>query len=346
MIYTKKPIIGITMGDPAGIGPEIVVKSLSKKEIYEICQPVVIGDKNVMHKALDIAKKDLKINYLKSLKERKAEFGVIDVFGFDRKGLEKIKFGHISPAAGKAAGDCIKIVIELAMKKHLDATVTAPIHKKSLNLGGYNYPGHTEFYAVSTNTKKYNMLLAHGKLRVIHVTTHVSLKEACGLITKERILDTIKQAKNACILFGIKEPKIAVLGLNPHASDDGLFGDEEKKSILPAVEEARALGMNVEGPLSPDATFPKAIGGKYDIVTVMYHDQGHIPLKLLGFVWNEKRQDWDEVGGVNITLGLPIIRTAVDHGVAFGKAGKGIASAESMLEAIRIAVQIANNRGR
>lgn len=339
-----KPIIGITMGDPAGIGPEIIVKALSKKEVYDICDPVIIGDRNVMSKALEIAKKDLRINYIDSIQKRKSQFRIIDVFGLNRKSLAKIKHGEINPEAGRAAGDCIKMAVNLAMKKKVDATVTAPIHKKSLNLGGYPYPGHTEFYASLTNTKKYNMLLAHNRLRVIHVTTHVSIREACDQITKERVFDTIIQARNACRLFGVKEPHIAVLGLNPHAGDDGLFGDEEKNLILPAVIEARHMGLNVDGPLSPDTTFPMAVGGRYDIVVAMYHDQGHIPLKLLGFNWNEKTQEWDEISGVNITLGLPIIRVSVDHGVAFGKAGKGIASPKSMLEAIGISVQMANNR--
>lgn len=341
----RKPIIGISMGDPAGIGPEIIIKSLSHREIYDICNPIVIGDKNVVLRALDIAKKDLKVNYIKSISARKSEFGTIDIIGLDRPCLSKVKHGQIDAKAGKAAGDCIKLAIKLALAKKIDATVTAPIHKKSLNLGGYNYPGHTEFYACLTKTKNYNMLLAHDKLKVIHVTTHVSLREACNMITKERVLNAIKSAKMACCqLFGIKNPRIAVLGLNPHASDEGLFGDEEEKAIMPAIEEARNSGLNVEGPLSPDVTFSKAVGGKYDIVVAMYHDQGHIPLKLLGFHWNEKRQDWEEVSGVNITLGLPIIRVSVDHGVAFGKAGKGIASPKSMLEAINIAVQIANQR--
>ena len=337
----RRPIIGITMGDPAGIGPEIIVKSLSNKEIYEMCEPLVIGDKNVILRALDIAKKDLKINYITSLNNRQSKFDTIDVFGLNRPSLSKIKHGEINPLAGKAAGDCIKIAIKLALKKKIDAMVTAPIHKKSLNLGGYHYPGHTEFCVLATKTKKYNMLLIHGKLKVIHVTTHVPLGKVSSLITKNRVLDTIRLANDACRLFGIRYPRIAVLGFNPHAGDDGLFGSEEEEAILPAIAEAQALGLNVDGPLVPDTTFAKAIGGKYDIVVAMYHDQGHIPLKLLGFSWNEKRQDWDAISGVNVTLGLPIIRTSVDHGVAFGKAGKGVASPKSLLEAIGIAVQLA-----
>lgn len=345
-IRKKVPIIGITMGDPAGIGPEIVIKSLSRKEIYDICEPVVIGDKNIMLKALEIARKDLEINYINSTANRKAEFGIVDVFGINRRNLIRIKHGEISLEAGKAAGDCIKIAIDLAMENKIDAIVTAPIHKKSLNLGGYNYPGHTEFFASQTNTERYNMLLMYDRLKIIHVTTHVSLKKACEMITKERVLQTIRSANSACQLFGTKKPRIGILGLNPHAGDDGLFGAEEKESILPAVEEAKGDGLNVEGPLPPDTTFSKAIGGKYDIIVVMYHDQGHIPLKLLGFRWNEKRQDWEDISGVNVTLGLPVIRVSVDHGVAFGKAGKGIASPKSILEAINVGVQIANNNRR
>jgi 4-hydroxythreonine-4-phosphate dehydrogenase len=343
MKHTKsKPIIGITMGDPAGIGPEIVVKALSHKEVYQACVPVVIGDKGVMTRALGIAKKDLKIHVIDSLARRRSEFGVIDVYGFNRQGLARVVYGKVSAAAGKAAGDCIKLVIKLALAKKIDATVTAPIHKHSLNLGGYRYPGHTEFYADVTRAEHYNMLLVHDNLRVIHVTTHVSLRDACSLISRDNVYSAITQAFAACNrLFGILRPRIAVLGLNPHAGDDGLFGNEERDKIAPAIKNARALGMDVEGPLPPDTAFSKAAGGRYDIVVAMYHDQGHIPLKLLGFKWNEKVGDWDQVAGVNITLGLPIVRVSVDHGVAFGKAGKGIASPSSLLEAIFTAASIA-----
>lgn len=338
IIDKRKPLIGITMGDPAGIGPEIIVKSLCREEVYNICNPIVIGDKFVMSRALDVAKKDLKINHIDFIRDRKSQFGIIDIFGLKKPELAEIKYGQINAKAGKAAGDCIKLAIRLALDKEIDAAVTAPIHKKSLMLGGYNYPGHTEFFAALTKTKKHNMLLSHDKLKVIHVTTHVSLKEACRLITKERVFETIVLANEACQMFGIENPRIAVLGLNPHAGDDGLFGNEEGEIILPAIREAKDCGLNVEGPLSPDATFPKAIGGKYDIVVAMYHDQGHIPIKLLGFHWNAKIQNWEDISGVNVTLGLPIIRVSVDHGVAFAKAGKGIASPRSMLEAINLGV--------
>ena len=333
------------MGDPAGIGPEIVVKALGHKEVYQVCDPVVIGDRQVMTRALDIAKKDLKINFIRSLAGRRAEFGIIDVHGFDRAGLSRLKHGRVHAAAGKAAGDCIRLVIDLALAKKVDATVNAPIHKQSLNLGGYDYPGHTELYADRTGTKRYNMLLVHDNLRVIHVTTHVPLRDACELITRDNVLSAITQADTACTcLFGIRKPRIAVLGLNPHAGDAGLFGNEERDAIYPAVAKAKKRGLDVEGPLPPDTAFPQAVGGKYDIVVAMYHDQGHIPLKLLGFKWSQKRGGWDEIAGVNITLGLPIIRVSVDHGVAFGKAGKGTASPKSLLEAIFTAAQIARHK--
>ena len=188
------------------------------------------------------------------------------------------------------------------------------------------------------------MLLAHGNLRVIHVTTHVSLRDACDLVRKDRIVAVIRLAHDACRSLGIERPRIGVAGLNPHSSDGGLFGSEEAEEIAPAVEEARGAGINAEGPLPPDTLFPKARGGAYDICVAMYHDQGHIPLKLLGFVWDEGKGAWQSVSGVNITLGLPIIRVSVDHGTAFGKAGKGIASPESLLEAIRYASKLASGR--
>jgi 4-hydroxythreonine-4-phosphate dehydrogenase len=246
--------------------------------------------------------------------------------------------------AGKAAFDAVKKVIELAMANDIDATVTGPLNKESLNLAGYHYTGHTEIYADFTKTKDYTMMLAEGKLRVVHVSTHVSLRQACDNVKKERVYAVIKLAYNAMRDFGIENPRIGVAGLNPHASDGGLFGCEEADEIVPAIEKARGEGIIVDGPVPPDTLFSKALGGQYDIVVAMYHDQGHIPLKIVGFTWNEIEKKWNSVSGVNITLGLPIIRTSVDHGTAFGKAGKGTATEESLVNAIDYAIKFAYQR--
>ena len=245
--------------------------------------------------------------------------------------------------AGNAAFEAVKKVIHFAMEKKIDATVTGPINKEAIHAAGHFFSGHTEIYAHYTGTKKYAMMLIEGNLRVVHVTTHVSMRQACDLIKKDRVMDVIQLADNACRKLGILNPKIGVAGLNPHASDGGLFGREEEKEITPAIREAKRNGIDVDGPISGDTLFSKARGGQYDIVIAMYHDQGHIPLKLLGFNWNEQLKKWDSVKGTNITLGLPIVRVSVDHGTAFDQAGNGTANEESLLNAIEHASMIALN---
>lgn len=339
-----KPKVAITLGDPAGIGPEIVVKALVLKEIYNICSPVVIGDSSVVKEALRITLKDLGINSVSSINECRFEHGIIDVFDLKNIDVKKIEYGKISPECGRASGEYIREAIRLALAGEVDATATAPIHKESMNKGGFNYQGHTEFYAALTGTQKYSMMLVHDNLRVVHVSTHVSLKEACQAVEKNRIYEVIRIAHDACRSLGIKNPHIGVPGLNPHAGEGGLMGDEEEREIKPAIERAKKEGLNVEGPVSPDSLYQKVRGGFYDIGLAMYHDQGHIPLKMVGFEWDTKRRNWKSVCGVNVTLGLPIVRTSVDHGVAFGKAGKGIASPDSMIQAIKVAVQMANSK--
>jgi len=340
----KKPIIGITMGDPSGIGPEIIAKALFRPEIYEICRPIVIGDAKVMLQIIDIIKKDLKINVVNKVSDAKFKYGIIDVYDLNNIDIDKLIFGKVSEMCGRAAGEYIEKTIEFASKGIVDATVTAPIHKEAFKLGGYGnkYPGHTEMYAALTNTKNYTMMLAHGNFRVVHVSTHVSLRKACDLVKKKRILDVIKIAHNACKSLGIENPKIAVAALNPHASDGGLFGDEEEKEIIPAIEEAKKQKMDVYGPFPSDTIFSRARGGEFDIVVTMYHDQGHIPMKLSGFEWDDASKQWKNVSGVNVTLGLPIIRVSVDHGVAFGKAGKGFAIPQSLIDSIYLATHMTN----
>lgn len=291
-------IVGITIGDQAGIGREIIEKSIP---LFPEVEFKIIG-----------------------------------------KIIDNVEYGKINSEIGKIAGDAIKEAVELALKGEIDAVVTAPIHKKAFNLGGWYYPGHTEMLASLTGTKDYAMMLIHGNLRVIHVTTHVSLRNALDLINAENILKKIKVADNACRQLGIKNPRIAVAALNPHSGDGGLFGNEEVDEIIPAINMAQRKGINIiDYPIPADIVFAKALGGEYDCVVAMYHDQGHIPVKTVGFKWDK---EWIDVDGVNATFGLPIIRTSPDHGVAFGKAGKGTADPKSMISAIRIAIQLIKNR--
>jgi 4-hydroxythreonine-4-phosphate dehydrogenase len=246
--------------------------------------------------------------------------------------------------AGQASFEAVKKVIELALAGEVDATVTGPINKKSINEAGHHFAGHTEIYAHFTGTKKYAMLLVEENMKVIHVSTHVSLRQACDLVKKERILEVIELLQDGMKQLGEKNLKIGVAGLNPHAGDSGLFGTEDDMEILPAVEAARKAGYDVEGPVPADTLFSKAATGYYGGVVAMYHDQGHIPFKLTGFKWNAEKKQMDSVKGVNITMGLPIIRTSVDHGTAFEIAGKGVASADAMVLAIESAVQLSKHR--
>jgi len=339
-----KPVVGITMGDPASIGPEIAVKALLDKDIYEICKPLLVGDADVFKDIIKRLHLKATVNAINNVADAKFEYGVIDVFDLHNVKMNKLVFGQVSAMAGDAAFSAVKKVIDLAMMGEIDATVTGPINKKSINEAGHHFAGHTEIYAHFTGIKKYAMLLVEDNLKVIHVSTHVSLRQACDLVKKERILEVIELLYNGLISLGETNLKIGVAGLNPHAGDSGLFGTEDEFEILPAVEEALLRGYNVEGPIPPDTLFAKAATGAYGGVVAMYHDQGHIPFKLAGFKWDADKQQMSSVKGVNITLGLPIIRTSVDHGTAFEIAGKGIASADAMILAIESAVQLSRYR--
>lgn len=334
-----KPIISITMGDPAGIGAEIIVKALSNKEIYKRSKPVVIGSKIVMEDALSFIPSNVKVNIIEDIEQVKGNIGIIDLIDLHNIQLNEFKYGEVSAKAGKASIDYIFKAVELAQQKKVDAIVTGPIHKKAINAAGYHYAGHTEIFAEKTNIKNYAMMLSDKEMRVIHVSTHVSLRKACDLVKKDRVLNVIRLADKAMKDLGIKKPRIGVAGLNPHAGEDGLFGDEEIKEIIPAVDQAKEEGITAEGPIPPDTIFSKVKGNQYDIAVVMYHDQGHIPMKVLGFKYNRRTNKWSTMSGVNVTVGLPIIRTSVDHGVAYGKAGEGRANEESMLEAIEMAIK-------
>lgn len=341
----KQAIIGITMGDPASIGPEITIKAFGDPSLYTLCRPLVVGDADVLRAACRIVgREDLQIHPVHSVSECLFEPNTIDVYDLGLIDSAKLERGKVSAAAGDAAFQYVKTVIELAMAGAIDGTVTNALNKEAINLAGHHYSGHTEIYADYTHTQKYTMMLAHENLRVVHVSTHVSLREACDRVKKERVLQVIEIAHQACLDLGIPKPRIGVAGLNPHSGEHGLFGREEIDEILPAIEEARLKGIDADGPVPPDTVFSKARGGWYDIVVAMYHDQGHIPLKLAGFVYNQAEGKWDSVAGVNITLGLPIIRTSVDHGTAFDQAGAGTASPVSLVNAIHYAVQLAESR--
>lgn len=342
----KRPILGITMGDPASIGPEITVKALADPEIYEKCSPLIIGDAAVMEEAVKIVGKNVKIHTVHNVQEALFTYGTIDVYDMKLVDIDKLERGVVSAMAGHAAFEYVRKVIELAMNNEIDATVTNALNKEAMNLAGHHYSGHTEIYADYTGTQKYTMMLAHENLRVVHVSTHVSLREACDRVKKERVLEVIRIADQACKELGIENPKIGVAGLNPHSGENGMFGKEEIEEIAPAIEQAKSEGILADGPVPPDTIFSKARGGWYDIVVAMYHDQGHIPLKVVGFVYNQKEHKWDAVAGVNITLGLPIIRASVDHGTAFDQAGKGVANELSLVNAMDYAIRMAGNKAR
>jgi 4-hydroxythreonine-4-phosphate dehydrogenase len=342
------PIIGITMGDPAGIGPEIAAKALADPRGRADCRPLVIGDARVMEKAAAFSGVKAGVRKLASPDQATFEPSLIDVLHVDVEGFDPDSFVHgkVSAACGRASYDYVVKAIELAMAGAIHATVTNPINKEAVSAAGIPCTGHTEIYAEHTRTSKYTMMLAEGAFRVVHVSTHVSLREACDQVKKDRVLEVIGLAEEACRSLGIAAPRVAVAGLNPHSGEHGLFGREEKEEIEPAIAAAVARGIKAEGPVPADTLFSKLLGGFYDIAVTMYHDQGHIPTKLLGFRYDARKGQWDSVAGVNITLGLPIIRTSVDHGTAFGKAGKGRANYDSLLNAIAYAALLAKGRGQ
>ena len=343
-----RPIIGITMGDPAGNGAELSIQALSHIEVYQNCKPIIIGDANCMKCALELLEKqnDFHINAVKNVSDALFEFGTIDVYDMGLVDIDKRVYGKISEMCGEAAFQYVKKVIELAMSNEIDATVTNAISKEAVNLAGHHYSGHTEIYADFTKTKKYTMMLAHNDLRVVHVSTHVSLREACDRVKKDRVYEVIKIANDACKAIGIEKPKIGVAGLNPHCGENGMFGTEEIEEIQPAIDKAISEGIDIpeKKPTPPDTIFSKALGGWYDIVVAMYHDQGHIPLKVKGFVYNKELKKWDAVAGINVTLGITVIRVSVDHGTGFDLAGKGVSNEISLSNSIEYAVLLAKNK--
>lgn len=355
----ERPIVGISMGDPFGNGPEITVKALNDPEVYKTCRPLVVGDRSCMEYALAVSRKvngiDLKLNLVESPAQGRYEYGTIDLIDLGIVPKDKIpdtlaedppKAFDVGPCAlgGEAAFQYVVKVIDLAMKKEIQATVTNALSKEAINMAGHHYSGHTEIYAEYTGTKKYAMMLAHHDFRVVHVSTHVSLREACDRVKKARVLEVIEIADQVCRDMGIEHPKVAVAGLNPHCGENGLFGREEIEEIKPAIDAAKAERIDAIGPCPPDSVFSQAIGGWYDIVVVMYHDQGHIPIKTVGFVYDREKQSWKAVEGVNITLGLPIVRVSVDHGTGYALAGTGTSNELSLVNSIAYAASFGKNR--
>jgi 4-hydroxythreonine-4-phosphate dehydrogenase len=328
-----KPVIGITMGDPAGIGPEICAKALTAQEVQMIANCLVIGERKTMRQGLKIAKiPNIEINPIKKISEAKFTRGTIDVL--DLKNVDKrLKTGQLSKSAGKASVEYVEKAIRLALDGKIDAITTAPINKEAIRKAGYKFQGHTELLAARTKAKNYAMMFVSDTLWIMLATTHLPLKDVSKNLDKKKILRAIKLAHETLFKLREKKPRIGVAGLNPHAGEAGLFGDEEIKIIQPAVDEAKKLGINVKGPISPDAIFYLSNIGMFDIIVAMYHDQGLIPLKLLSF--NRS---------VNVTVGLPIIRTSVDHGTGFDIAGKGWANPKSLIEAIKVASHFAKTR--
>lgn len=336
--------IAITIGDPAGVGAEIIVKALNYKEVYQNCIPVVIGDYAVLEDAVKFCNLKIKLRKILDVAEAKGEYGYIDYINIDKVHSGEWEYKKNSAICGEASFQYVIYGIKQALARKVQAVVTAPINKKSLHMAGYPYSGHTEIFAEYTKTKDFAMLLASKSLHVIHVSAHVSLREACDHVKKERILKVIQLADKGMKELGYKTPKIGVAGLNPHCSENGLFGKEEEEEIIPAIKEAEAMGICVKGPEPPDTVFVKCQAGQYDIIVAMYHDQGHIPLKLSGFKYNLQEDKYESLSGINCTIGLPIVRTSVDHGTAFGKAGEGRANEESMLDAIYAGIQMAKYR--
>ena len=315
-------IFGITMGDPCGIGAEIILKAFkSKPELIK--GALIFGSFELMdfyNKKFEMGYEIIKVTDIKDFKE-----GKINVFDPYPISLDDIVVGQVSAVGGKCAFMYVKSAIDFALDKKITSVVTAPLNKEALHAAGYKYAGHTEIFAEFTHGDSYAMLLWSDRLKVIHASTHVSLKQACESVSKRRTVDVIHLAYETLKKTGYEKPRIAVAGLNPHAGENGLFGDEEIKEITPAILKCQAEGINVVGPIAPDTVFLRAYKGEFDVVVAQYHDQGHIPLKLLAFD-----------SGVNITVGLDVIRTSVDHGTAFDIAGKMIASEKSILKAIEI----------
>jgi len=315
------PTLALTMGDPVGVGPEVTVRAAADPDVLAICRPAVVGNRAVLQRAADVCGVALDVEVIDPCPELESE-------------LLALPLGQVSPLAGKASVQYVLRGIDLCLEKDASGIVTAPINKEAMNAAGYRYAGHTELLAERTGSKEAAMMLVTGNLRVSHVTTHVAFERVASLVTPDRLATVFDLTHQTMLQLGIRQPRIAVAGLNPHAGEHGLFGTQEDAIIEPAIEQARLRGWDFSGPWPPDTVFARANRGQFDCVIAMYHDQGHIAIKMIGF---------DE--GVNVSLGLSIVRTSVDHGTAFDIAGKGIARPVSMIQATTLAAQLASARG-
>lgn len=325
---TKKPIVAITIGDPAGIGPEITVDTIKQEKVYEACNPFLIGSINIIKRAMKLKNCDFEINKINHPSEGKYQYGTIDVLETGDYDCASIEYGKVQKLAGQMAYDYVVKSIELGLNKDIDVVATAPIHKEAIKLAGCPQPGHTEIYAELTNSPYGLTMFNCRNLKVFFVSRHKALKEACDYATKERVLANVKEIHAELVGIGIENPTIAVAALNPHASDNGLFGTEEKEHLIPAVQAAQEEGINAVGPVPADSVFHLGLQGRYDAILSLYHDQGHIACKTL-----------DYERSITITWGLPFMRSSVDHGTAFDIAGKNIAGSVSMAEATLVAVE-------
>lgn len=328
----KKPLIAVPIGDPAGVGPEIVAKSVASEEVFEAADCVIVGDKTIIENAIKIAGVDLTVHVISEAEEGDYRKGILNLIDLGNVDMAKFEFGKVNGMCGKAAYEYIAKCIELANEGKVDAVATTPINKESLRAGGINYIGHTEIFGALTGTEDPLTMFETNGMRVFFLTRHVSLREMLDMITKDRIIDYVKRCMKALEKLGVTDGTMAIAGLNPHSGEHGLFGWEEVNEIMPAIEELQAEGYQVVGPIGADSVFHQAAQGRYNSVLSLYHDQGHIATKTLDF---EKT--------IAITNGMPILRTSVDHGTAFDIAGKGIVSAVSMIEAILLAAKYAPN---
>jgi 4-hydroxythreonine-4-phosphate dehydrogenase len=333
----SRPILAITMGDPGGIGPEIIAKALARPEVHAQCRPLVIGERRALEAAVRITGVALDVHAVDDPTEAGGDAETLSVLDLNNIDIESIGRGRVSSAVGRAAYEYLERATQLALEDKVGAIVTAPLNKEALSEAGWVGVGHTELLArfAGVPDKSVAMMLASNRLRVVHVSTHVSLRRAIELVQVERIVTTTRLAGVTARDIVGREPHLAIAGLNPHAGEHGLFGSEEAEHIEPAIEQLRSEGWHVSGPVSPDTVFLRAAAGDFDAVVAMYHDQGHIPSKFAGF---------DDT--VNVTLGLPIVRTSVDHGTAYDIAGTGRANEANMLAAIALAAQMAQNRAR
>jgi 4-hydroxythreonine-4-phosphate dehydrogenase len=333
----QQPIIAITIGDPCGIGPEVVAKALVMPEVREMCQPLVVGNVQVMRDAFDsLGARDrtFEVREVQGPGDIASSPEVISVLDPHNLNSEDIVIGEASAAAGRASMEWVELAAQLCLSGDAQGMATAPLNKAAAALAGYKEIGHSELLQSLTQAPQVATMLMSGTLRVVHLTTHRSLREACNAVTRDNVLAKVKLTHDYFVEWGFPQPRIGVAALNPHASDGGLVGDEEATAIEPAVADARALGIEATGPVPADTVFTQAIDGMYDVVLCMYHDQGHIPVKVYGFEES-----------VSVNLGLPLVRTSVDHGTAFDIAGKGVAQATSMVEAVKLAAALASGRG-